>query len=178
MKKARKKEPSHLNLLLIIILLLVISIMGFYISNNPTLNTLVNSPDENSVIATTPVEKMSELMPLDIYIQNTDAAKMNDCRATQKVSYKVPKNPNVADISIRILFAKELAKYGTYESVTVSNGIAKINLQSDLTPNGIQISSLSSCEIGHLLSVLKNTLTQYSNIQSVVLYSPKGKIDF
>ncbi len=120
----------------------------------------------------------SELMSLTLYIQNKEVAKTSDCGVTKKVVYQVPKTSAVADASLKILFENELSQYGMYKSVAISNGIAKVNLTSENTPLGFPISSLSSCQISHLTSVLKDTLTQYSTIKSVELYSPRGKIEF
>jgi hypothetical protein len=84
----------------------------------------------------------------------------------------------IADASLKILFSDELSNYGKYKSINVVNGVAKVMLESDLTPKGLPLSSLSSCESSHLLSVLKNTLTQYDTIKSVELYSPQGLVQF
>lgn len=119
-----------------------------------------------------------EFMNISVYIQNKEVAKVKDCGATSLTSYQVPKTTAVADVSLRVLFSDELSMYGKYKSVTISNGIAKIMLDSDMTPKNYPIGSLSSCESSHLMSVLTKTLTQYNTIKSVELYSPKGKIEF
>jgi hypothetical protein len=115
---------------------------------------------------------------LNLYLQDKEIAATSDCGATYPVSYLVPKTTSVADASLRILFSKELARYGVYKSVSIVNGVAKVMLQSDLDPNGNPIGALSSCESGHLMAVIRDTLTQYSTIKSVELYSPDGKIEF
>lgn len=115
---------------------------------------------------------------LNLYLQDKEIAAISDCGATYPVSYLVPKTTSVADASLRILFSKELARYGVYKSVSVTSGVAKVMLQSDLDPNGNPIGALSSCESGHLTSVLHDTLTQYPSIKSVELYAPNGKIEF
>jgi len=120
----------------------------------------------------------SDLMSLTLYIQNKEVAKTSDCGVTQKIVYQVPKTSAVADASLKILFDGELSDYGVYKSVDISNGVAKVELESENTPLGFPISSLSSCQISQLTSVLKDTLTQYSSIKSVELYSPRGKIEF
>jgi hypothetical protein len=123
----------------------------------------------------------SKLMSLTLYIQNKEIARTSDCGVTQPVVYQVPKTLAVADASLKILFASgigELSKYGIYKSVSISNGIAKVMLASELTPEGRPIGGLSSCESSHLMSVSRDTLTQYKNIKSVEIYSPKGKIEF
>lgn len=120
-----------------------------------------------------------EQMQISVYIQDKELSQTNmDCGITKKVTYMVPKTTAVADASLKILFEKELAKYSVYKSVTVSGGVAKIILESENMPSGFPIGGLSSCESGHLLSVLEDTLTQYSTIKSVEIYSPKGKIEF
>jgi len=115
---------------------------------------------------------------LNLYLQDKEIAATSDCSATYPVSYLVPKTTSVADASLRILFSKELARYGVYKSVSIVNGVAKVMLQSDLDPKGNPIGALSSCESGHLMAVIRDTLTQYSTIKSVELYSPDGKIEF
>ena len=119
-----------------------------------------------------------ELMSLTLYVQNKEIAQKSDCGVTKKVIYQVPKTTAVADASLKILFGNELSQYGVYKSVSISNGVAKVMLASDIMPSGFPISALSSCQISHLTSVLKDTLTQYSTIKSVELYSQKGKIEF
>jgi hypothetical protein len=119
-----------------------------------------------------------EMMSLSLYIQNKEVARTSDCGVTQKVTYQVPKNTAIADASLKILFENELARYGVYESVSISDGVAKVLLASINTPAGYPIGSLTSCESRHLLSVLKDTLTQYPTIKSVEIYSPEGKIEF
>ena len=119
-----------------------------------------------------------ETISLNLYIQDKEIAKTKDCGVTKKVIYQVPKTSAVADASLKILFANELSQYGVYKSVVVSNGLARITLASSNTPSGRPISGLSSCESSHLMSVLQDTLTQYSSIKKVEIYSPKGKIEF
>jgi hypothetical protein len=117
-------------------------------------------------------------MDIALFVQNKEVAKKLDCRVTTKIEYTIPKTKAVDDAVLKILFADELSKYGVYESVTVEKDVAKIMLESNMTPEQKPIGSLSSCERGHLLSVLKDTLKQYEPIKSVELYSPEGKIVF
>jgi hypothetical protein len=120
-----------------------------------------------------------EQMSLSVYVQDKELSETKmDCRITKKVTYTVPKVATVADASLKILFENELAEYAVYKSVTVSGGVAKVMLGSENMPSGYPINGLSSCESGHLLSVLNDTLTQYPTIKSVELYSPNGKIEF
>jgi len=119
-----------------------------------------------------------EMMSLNLYVQDKEAVKTNDCRITKKITIQVPKTTAVTDASLKALFSDELSAYGVFKSVTVSGGVAKVMLNSENMPSGFPIGGLSSCESGHLLSVLKDTLTQYSTIKSVEIYSPKGKIEF
>jgi len=135
--------------------------------------TIPNDADGTGGTATS-----SDLMSLTLYIQNKEVAKTSDCGVTKKVIYQVPKTMAVADASLKILFGGELSDYGVYKSVSISNGVAKVELESENTPLGFPMSSLSSCQSSHLMSVLKDTLTQYSTIKSVELYSPRGKIEF
>lgn len=124
-------------------------------------------PDLKAVTATPPIEKMT----LTVYVQNKKIAEMTDCEATQKITYEIPRTTQVADASLKILFENELAEFGEYDSVTVVNNVARVKIKNE-------IQSLSSCEAGHLTSVLTDTLTQYPTITSVELYSPKTKIEF
>ncbi len=119
-----------------------------------------------------------EFMDLILYIQDKAQVATNSCSVTHKALYKIPKTTTVTDTSLRILFAEELYTYGSYKSVTIVNGVAKVMLESNLTKAGKPIGSLSSCESSHLLSVLKDTLTQYDSIKSVELLSPQGPIQF
>ncbi len=117
-------------------------------------------------------------MDLALYIQDKTQVEKSSCSVTKKVIYKVPKTTAVADASLKILFAEELSKYAVYKSVSIVNGVAKVMLESEYTPAGYPIGALSSCESSHLFAVLKDTLTQYSSIKSVELYSPRGIIVF
>lgn len=119
-----------------------------------------------------------EAMSLTIFVQDKEAVQTRSCGVTVKATYTVPKTPAVADASLKILFEKELAKYGVYKSVSISNGIAKVMLASANTPGGSPIGGLSSCEKTHLLAVLRDTLTQYKTITTVEIHSPEGKIEF
>jgi hypothetical protein len=120
----------------------------------------------------------SESMSLTLYIQDKEIAKTRDCGVTKKAIYQVPRTSAVVDSSLQILFESELSKYGAYKSVSVADGVAKVMLVSENTPEGHPIGGLSSCESSHLMSVLKDTLIQYKTVKSVELYSPKGKILF
>lgn len=120
----------------------------------------------------------SQMMSLNIFIQDKEAALTRDCGITKKVTYQIPKTVGVADTSLKILFEDELSRYGVYDSVSISNMTAKVILKSDMTPSGEGLNTLTSCEIRHLQSVLEDTLTQYPSIEIVEIYSPKGKIEF
>ncbi|MFA7252295.1 MAG: hypothetical protein WC027_00345 [Candidatus Paceibacterota bacterium] len=126
----------------------------------------------------TPTKTAVEFVELILYIQDKTQVATNSCSITHQVVYKIPKTTAVADASLRILFNGELFSYGSYKSVTIVNGVAKVMLESNLTKAGKPIGSLSSCESSHLLSVLRDTLTQYDSIKSVELLSPQGSIQF
>jgi hypothetical protein len=119
-----------------------------------------------------------EMMDLTLYVQDKEVAKVSDCSVTKKIVVQAPKTLTVADASLRILFEDELYKYGFYNSVVINDGLARIILDNENTRAGNPVSSLSSCESGHLMSVLKNTLMQYNNVLEVQLESPKGVIQF
>ena len=166
------------NKIIIIILIIVIGI-ALYIDLKKDKPNNVNIIQEN-IATTTEVLALTEddYMDISIYIQDKNVARTRDCGLTTKIEYTIPKTPTVTNTVLKILFADELKKYGNYDSVNVVNGVAKVMLTSDMTPEGKTMDSLSSCESGHLLSVLKDTLKQYESINSVELYSPKGAIMF
>jgi len=117
-------------------------------------------------------------MLLTLYVQNKEIARTRDCAVTQMIKVEVPKTLAVADASLRVLFENELAQYGTYKNATLENTIAKVYLETNTTAGGKPLISLSSCEKGHIQSVLRDTLTQFESIKSVELYTPRGKVDF
>ncbi len=121
---------------------------------------------------------LPQMMDLSLYVQDKSYVATSSCSVTKKVMYKVPKTVAVADASLKILFGDELSTYGVYKSVSIVNGVAKVLLESSMTPKGYPISALSSCESSHMSAVLKDTLTQYSSIKSVQLLSPEGIIQF
>jgi hypothetical protein len=151
------KTKTYLFLSLLVLVALVVLVSLFY------KNT---SPNEE------------EMMAVSLYVQNKQAAATSDCGVTEKVAVSLPKTEAVADASLRFLFEQELSAYGTYDSLTIADKVAQVKLASDHTSSGAPLSSLSSCQITHLTSVLHDTLTQYPTITTVELYSPQGKIDF
>jgi hypothetical protein len=120
----------------------------------------------------------NEFMNITVHLQDKEVALKSDCGVTYPKIVKVPKTKGVADASLKYLFTNELSQYGKYESILIKENIAQVVISNENDPMGLKISSLSSCESGHLLSVLNDTLTQYENIKSVELYSPFGKIEF
>lgn len=118
--------------------------------------------------------------PVDVYVQDKKVAEVSDCGVTRRETHEVPYTSGeyVWERSLRFLFSDELARYGVFKSVSVSGGVAKVMLASDMTPTGHPIGALSSCEKSHLLSVLNDTLFQYKTITSVEIYSPEGRILF
>lgn len=112
-----------------------------------------------------------EMMSLTVYIQDKEIAYISDCGATKKAVYEIPKTLGVADASLKILFDGELARYGTYKSLKIEDGIAKVLIARKFI-------SLASCESAHLMSVITDTLTQYESVRSVELQDENGKIEF
>lgn len=141
-------------------------------------NTQVIQKDDDSEDAKKPMVTNKEMMSLNLFIQDKAAAATTDCGITKQVAYQVPKTTAIADASLKYLFSDELKRYGTYQSVRISNGVATVLLESDTTADGSKIGSLSSCEVRHLLSVITDTLTQYSTVQSIKLSTPQGEIMF
>ncbi|MEX0918466.1 MAG: Gmad2 immunoglobulin-like domain-containing protein [Candidatus Paceibacterota bacterium] len=151
---------------------------GFLILSKDNPSDLREFDDEIKIPIRFDVDSNAELMDLSLYIQDKSYVETSSCSVTKKVVYKVPKTTAVADTSLQMLFDDELSAYGTYKSVSIVNGVAKVLLASDMTPSGYPISALSSCQSSHLLAVLKDTLTQYSSIKSVELLSSEGAIQF
>lgn len=165
---------------LFILVLAVVTGFVFISSKNSADNSLtspVDTPTEESVLDTnqTPAE---EVIPVVVYLQNKEAAMVSDCGITYPKAIDIPRTTAVADASLAFLFTEELAQYGTYQSVVVNDGVAKVTIVNQADPTGMWISSMSSCESSHLFSVIEDTLTQYSAITAVELYSPTDKIDF
>lgn len=162
------------NIFITILIIAILVLLGLYLTSDKTI------VDQNPLVvnSTTTVSVTDEKMDLVVYLQDKDIAATSDCRVTKKTTIQVPKTVAVANASLEFLFSDELKAYGVYDSVEIVNGTAKVMLKSDMTPAGSPISSLSSCQSGHLLSVLKDTLTQYDTIKSVKLYSPKAEIIF
>ena len=123
-------------------------------------------------------EPKEDMMELVVYLQNKEEALYNDCGITYPQTIEVPQTTAVVDASLEYLFANELARYGTYESVTILDGVAKIVISHDGDPQGYTIAALSSCESRHLYKVIEDTLTQYESIESIELFSPTSKIEF
>lgn len=115
---------------------------------------------------------------LTVYLQDKTDATLTDCGVTYAKEIQVPYTKAVTDGSLKYLFENELAQYGNYDSVMIKDSVAMVTIVNDNDPTGLWLSSLSSCESRHLLSVLQDTLTQYESIESIELYSPSGKIEF
>jgi hypothetical protein len=118
-------------------------------------------------------DKNADSMFITLYLQDKEVAENSDCGVTHPIDFEIPKTDEVVDKSLRLLFSSELAWYGNYVSTLLENKIAKINVVP------ASQGGLSSCQAGHLLSVLNDTLTQYETIEKVELYDPTGsKIEF
>jgi uncharacterized protein YxeA len=154
-----------------IILLIAIIIGGGYFLYN---QDRAQAPNQESKKEDT-VEKMD----ITVYVNDeAGSSEFLDCAINKKITVQVPKTEGVADTSLKYLFSTELSKYGVYKSIEIASGTAMVTLESDMTPAGYPISGLSSCQSQNMLSVLKDTLTQYPTITSVKLYSPNGEIMF
>lgn len=183
-----KKEPVTLKKRIVVALISLIStgvLVAIFVSLYANSTTVSKGKITNTQVTNIDTQddqkdpiKITEMMPITLFVQNKEAAATADCGITEKVTRQVPKTSAIADASLKYLFSNELKQYGTYDSVTIANGIATVNLKSDSTPSGTKISSLSSCEVRHLQAVVTDTLTQYKTVQSVVFMSPQGKIQF
>ncbi len=118
-------------------------------------------------------EVVEENTSVILYIQDKEEAEIGDCGKTLPIEIKIPKTVNPVDKSLRYLFANELNWYGRYNSVEITEGVAKINVFP------VSQAGLSSCQSQHLISVLSDTLIQYPDIDKIELYDPVGeKIEF
>ncbi len=151
---------------LVLIAFSFMTINGYATTESKSIEKNGNSMKSKTSLGT------KKFMSLDLYLQNKEIAEILDCGATRKVTYQVPRTMSPIHVSLKILFEKELARYGTYKSVIVSKGIARVYLKKFYNP------ALSSCESSHLVSVIEDTLTQYKSVQSIELYSPNGRIQF
>ena len=160
------------------LVIIIISIIFIFILTSKNTNQTPSEESTDQAETTSEETKQDELMDITVHLQDKEVAMNSDCGVTYPKIVKVTKTKGIADASLKYLFATELSKYGKYESILIKENIAQIVISNENDPNGLRISSLSSCESRHLFSVLTDTLTQYENIESVELYSPSGKIEF
>lgn len=174
MNDLKSKFTKIVTTLLVVILALIIL---FTLTANNTKN---HTPEETPVVTESENTdtKEEEFMYMTVHLQEKEVAMESDCGVTYPKIVKVPNTKGIADASLKYLFSNELSQYGKYESILIKEKVAQIVISNENDPNGLRISSLSSCESRHLFSVLNDTLTQYNNIDSVELYSPTGKIEF
>lgn len=180
-----QSEKGNIQMLwafLVSVIVLILLLTLFPVSPTELKNEEDTSPDISSKnpedTATTSDNIDDNMMSIAVYIQDKEKAKTQDCGITKRVIYRIPQTKGVADASLRILFKDELSRYGEYDSIVLANGVARVHLVSSQTSDGRQISSLSSCESSHLVSVIRDTLTQYPSIQKVEIYTPHGKLEF
>lgn len=124
------------------------------------------SPQQN-------VQIEEEKTSITIYMQDKETARISDCSVTIPIVFEVSSSVDVLDTSLKMLFQEELSQYGEYNSVTVLDTIASVFINSDRN-----LGSLSSCEIGHITSVLTDTLTQYDGVATVEIYANQEKVEF
>ena len=160
---------------LIVVLLIVVFVLALWLTY---VNKGTNQPAQDVTTNKDSLATTTELMTLVVYRQNKDEAALRDCGITYPETIEVQQTTAVADASLAYLFSDELVRFGEYQSVVIENGVAKVTIINPADPTGFFTYSLSSCESGHLLSVLADTLTQYDSVTSVELYSPAGKIEF
>ena len=111
-----------------------------------------------------------------LYIQDESMIDQT-CAATKQKIITVSSEKNKYSEILEYLFETELQAYGEYDSFLIVDNQLKIMFASDMRPDNRPISSLSSCEIEHIQTVLSSTFTQFDDISSVALYSPAGVID-
>jgi hypothetical protein len=168
------------NLLVVGLLIVVVGLIWFTFNNQQDAGPTIDAENNNhgpDPADGAPVEEDNE-MDLVVFLQDKEAAITSDCRITIAETIQVPATKAVADASLTYLFNNELAQYGEYESVVIKDEVAQVTIINEDDPTGLKISSLSSCQIGHLVAVLSDTLTQYDTITAVELHSPSGLIEF
>ncbi len=152
-------------------LLIALPIVGFLIGyekgkqdTSYTTDTIVfiQDGDTTESVDTATTTEVSEQMDITIYLLDEEVAIVSDCSAVKPVSYKVPAMTQIEDIvatSLDIIFADDLPSWMSYESVQISEGVATLEVSFEY--------ALSSCESGHFMSVIVDTLTQYDEIEAV-----------
>jgi hypothetical protein len=115
----------------------------------------------------------NQTFAITLYFQDKEVAIVSDCRVTLPKTINIDINDDPFEVSLKELFKEELSRYGEFDKYEFDNDSIKVYLKSDQ-----KIVGLSSCEVGHLMSVLNDTLTQYEEIKKVELYSTSGKIEF
>jgi hypothetical protein len=175
---------KNIKLLVLLVILIIIGIVLFQKTNenifSGCLADVKMCPDGSSVgrvggkceFAECP-ETQKQTVPITLYIQDKEVARVSDCRVTIPKTIDIDINDDPFEVSLKELFKEELSRFGEFDKYEFENDLIKVYLKSD-----DKIVGLSSCEVGHLMSVLNDTLTQYDEIKNVELYSPSGKIEF
>lgn len=173
-----KNLASKKNIIILLIIIIAVVATCFVLANKYSApNHIDTGTSEPTQTNSSPTET-GEGMNVVVYLQDKEVAIHSDCGVTYPTTITIPKTKAVADASLKYLFKDELSHYGAYKSVAIKNGVAQVTVSNTIDSTGRTISSLSSCEISHLVAVLSDTLTQYESITSVELYSPSGKVEF
>jgi hypothetical protein len=106
---------------------------------------------------------------ITIFIKDKEITTNFDCSAVEPIQIQINSNQNKFEKITQYLFTNELQTYAQYQKIQVEDLILKIYLKSDTRPDGRPLTSLSSCEMAHLYSVLEKTFTQFEEIKSVEL---------
>ena len=112
-----------------------------------------------------------------VFIQDKEIAANSDCSVVDTFQIQINADENKFEQIAKYLFANELQTYATYQEMQLENSILKIYFKSDVRPDGRPITSLSSCEISHLYSVLEKTFTQFEQVKSIELFVGERKLE-
>lgn len=123
-------------------------------------------------------EEIEEKTFTTIYIQDKEIVETTDCSVVKPIQIKIKANEEKYNQIAQYLFDTELKSYANYQKIKLKNRILQIYVESDLRPDGRPLTSLSSCEIAHLYSVLEKTFTQFDEVDSVELFVGESKVEF
>jgi len=141
-------------------------------TNSPTQNAQTNStpPAKNN---SNPPVQTSGTMNVSVYFANTISNPgFPDCRVNYSVSRSIPQTQAVARASLeQLLQGPTTAEYNagyrtflgtgiTINSLTITNGVAHVDFATLTGPGG-------TCGVAGMVSQIRNTLLQFSTIQSV-----------
>ena len=136
-------------------------------------NTQTNNTPPPAKNNSNPPPQTSGTMNVSVYFANTISNPgFPDCRVNYSVSRSIPQTQTVARASLeQLLQGPTTAEYNagyrtflgtgiTINSLTVTSGVAHVDFATLTGPGG-------TCGVAGMVSQIKNTLLQFSTIQSV-----------